>query len=380
MNTINNKVSIERCGSYNPDELYQALKTAAQAAGIPEVKGKTILLKPNILMDAEPEKAITTHPAFLEAVIRLVQEWGASRILAGDSPSLQGPRFTARVCGIEEVIRKSGIEWVDFTKGKTELKVPKAKVQRSFTISGIYDEVDMIINLPKLKTHQLMYFTGAMKNMFGLIPSLAKSPFHVRYSKREDFASMIVDLNMMEKPVYALMDAVLAMEGPGPSGGTPRKTGLVLASSNFLAMDIAACAVIGYPPQMIPVNREALARQIWLKDIKEIEYPLLNPGEAQIPDFEKILFKKSGAQIIDFVLPKPLKKLIGAKSPAPYIDHTICIRCGDCMRICAPKAISVSGSGDSKQMEINRQHCIRCYCCHEICPAKAIEVKPGYVS
>jgi ferredoxin len=219
-----------------------------------------------------------------------------------------------------------------------------------------------------------MYYTGAMKNMFGLIPSVLKSPFHMRYSKREDFASMIVDLNMMEKPVYALMDAVVAMEGHGPSGGTPRQTGLVLAASNFLAMDIAACSIIGYPPHMIPTNREALSRRIWLKDINEIEYPLLSPTDVEMPDFKKILFKKSRSQLIDFILPKPIKKLKESKNSAPRIDHNVCIRCGDCMRICSPKAITVSGTGDSKQMVINCQQCIRCYCCHEICPAKAIDI------
>jgi ferredoxin len=231
----------------------------------------------------------------------------------------------------------------------------------------------MIINLPKLKNHQLMFFTGAMKNMFGLIPSVTKSPFHVRYPKREAFASMIVDLNMMEKPVYAFMDAVVAMEGPGPSGGTPRQTGLVLASSNFLAMDIAACDIIGYPSQMIPINRDALARKIWLKDAKEIEYPLLSPSEVEVPDFKKIHFKKSGNQLIDFILARFMKKQ-REKRMLPCIDHNICICCGDCTRICAPQAITLSGEGSSKKIEIKGQQCIRCYCCHEICPVKAIEV------
>jgi ferredoxin len=139
-------------------------------------------------------------------------------------------------------------------------------------------------------------------------------------------------------------------------------------------MDIAACDIIGYPSKLIPVNQEALARQIWLKDIKEIEYPLLNLDEAAVPDFEKIQFKKSGTQLIDFILPRPLKKLLASRNPPPRIDHKLCIRCGDCTRICAPKAISALGEGSSKQMNVNLRQCIRCYCCHEICPAKAIEV------
>jgi Pyruvate/2-oxoacid:ferredoxin oxidoreductase delta subunit len=139
-------------------------------------------------------------------------------------------------------------------------------------------------------------------------------------------------------------------------------------------MDIAACNIIGYPSQMIPVNKDALARKTWLKDIKEIEYPLLKPDEVAVPDFKKILFKKSGSQLIDFILARFMKKQRESGVPQPRIDHKICIRCGDCTRICAPQAITATGGGSSKQMEINSQRCIRCYCCHEICPAKAIEI------
>jgi uncharacterized protein (DUF362 family) len=120
---------------------------------------------------------------------------------------------------------------------------------------------------------------------------------------------MIVDLNLAVKPVYAFMDAVVAMEGPGPNSGTPRHPGLVLASSNLLAMDIAACSIIAYPPEKIPINREALARQIWLKNISEIEYPLLKPDEARVYDFARIPFKKKDLLLLDFFLPRPLRNL-----------------------------------------------------------------------
>ena len=369
---MNNKVGIERCSAYDPEPLYAALKTAAQAAGLPEVKGKTVLLKPNILSDGAPEKAVTTHPVFLEAAIRIVREWGAARILVGDSPGLQGRNFAPRSSGLWDTTIKNNAEWVDFTKGKIEVECPGGKVQRRFTVSSIIKEIDVLINLPKFKTHQLMYFTGAMKNTFGLIPSVSKSTYHVRYSSRASFASMIVDLNLIDKPVYALMDAVVGMEGPGPGSGSPRQVGLVIASSNFLAMDVAACIIMGYPPEKIPVNQEALSRQIWLKDLSEIEYPLLKPEELKIRDFVKIHFKQSGSRFLDVIVPKPLRRL--RESLAPVINREKCVRCGDCVRICASGAINFSGERDSKLLEIDAQRCIRCYCCHEICLAKAIIV------
>ena len=375
------KVAIERCASYNSDELYNSIKKAAGAAGFPDVKCKTVLLKLNIVFDGAPEKAITTHPAFLEAVIRLVRELGASRILVGDSPGLQGPNFRARASGLGDAAVKNGAEWVDFTANKIELPCPEGKVQRRFTVTRIVNEVDIIINLPKLKTHQFMLYTGALKNIFGLIPSAAKSPFHVKYSAREAFASMIVDLNLALqaiKPVYALMDAVTGMEGPGPGSGTPRQVGLVLASANFLAMDYAACTIIGYPPEKIPTNKDALERQLWLKDFSEIEYPLLKPDDVKVKDYIKIPFIKTG-------------KIFRKKLPLPKVNKEVCVLCGDCTRICASEAIKITettvaatrvaptgvvaaNGKNSRQVEVNAKACICCYCCHEICPAKAIEI------
>jgi len=371
---MNNKVSIVRCPSYDRDELLKALRSAALAAGIPDVSGKKVLLKPNILTDASPEKAISTHPVFLEAVIILVKEWGASKILVGDSPGVQSPGFTARQSGIRDAALRNGAEWVDFTKGKVDLEFPEGKVHRRFSMTKAVNDADVIINLPKLKTHQLMFFTGAIKNTFGLVPSLAKSRFHVKYSSREDFAAMLVDLNLLVKPAYAFMDGVLSMEGPGPGSGTPRKTGLVLASSNMLAIDIAVCRIIGYPAEKIPTNKDGLERGFWLKDFSEIEYPLLKPDEVIIRDFVKIPFVKSGNQLLDFLTPKPLRALWKNKNPQPRISRTVCTLCGNCVKICASAAMYFSGQGNAKQVELNKESCICCYCCHEICPSKAIEV------
>jgi len=372
------KVGIVRCASYDPQEVYDALKKAVELSDNLDVAGKTVLLKPNILSDSPPEKAITTHPVFLDAAIRLVREKGASRILVGDSPGLQMPGFSGKVSGIGEATRKNGAEWIDFTKGKTEVHCPEGKVIKNFTLTQAVREADLIISLPKLKTHQLMQYTGAMKNIFGLIPSLAKSPFHARFPSREAFAAMIVDLNLAVKPAFAFMDAIVGMEGSGPAAGSPRNIGLVMASSNLLAMDIAATQIMGYPPAETPVNKEALSRGLWLSNLEEIEYPGLSPSDLQIPDFIKIPFKASSSQLLDFILPRPIKRWIDSFAPGPEINHQICIRCGDCKRICDSQAISITGGENTTikaRVVIDYRRCIRCFCCHEICPVKAIDVK-----
>jgi uncharacterized protein (DUF362 family)/Pyruvate/2-oxoacid:ferredoxin oxidoreductase delta subunit len=369
---MNKNVAIERCPSYDVQEIYKALKKAVELAGDIDINGKSVLLKPNILSDSAPEKAVTTHPAFLEAAILLTRELGAARILVGDSPGLQTPGFSGKTCGLGEAAKKNSAEWVDFTKEKIQLPCPAGKAVKKFTLTKAITEVDVLISLPKLKTHQLMYYTGAMKNIFGLIPSIAKSPYHARFSNRAAFASMLVDLNIAVKPAYAFMDAIVGMEGPGPGSGTPKQIGLVLASSNLLALDVAACIIMGYPPLEIPVNKEALLRGIWLSDFDEIKYPGIKPLDVQIPDFVKIPFKKSSSQLFDFLLPRPLKRFRESNTQWPQINHSICVRCGDCSSICGSKAISHEEK--ESRIVIDYKRCIRCFCCHEICPAKAIDI------
>ena len=268
---MNTQVAITPCSSYTVEAVYAALCLAVDAAPSLDVAGKTVLLKPNIVFDSPPEKAIVTHPVFLEAAIRLVRERGAARVLVGDSPGLQMPNFTAKLSGLGELTVRMGAEWVDFTRERADIPCPEGRAQKQFSLTAAVREADCVISLPKLKTHQLMYYTGAMKNLFGLIPSVAKSPMHVRFPSREAFAAMLVDLNIAVKPHYALMDAIVGMEGPGPGSGDPRPIGLVLASANLLAMDAAASEIIGYPPLEIPVSREALSRGLWLKSFAEIE-------------------------------------------------------------------------------------------------------------
>ena len=372
---MNTKVGLTRCIEYEHKAVYKALNEAVELAGDLDVSGKIVLLKPNILFDAPAEKAITTHPVFLDAAIRVVREAGAAKILVGDSPGFQKPGYNGRKSGLRQVTEALDADWVDLAQSKMELKCPRGKVSRQFTVTSILEDVDAVISLPKLKTHQLMYFTGAMKNLFGLIPSLLKSPFHLNHPSRHGFASMIVDLNTGIMAHYAMMDGIIGMEGPGPAAGRPREAGVVLASSNLLALDVIAANLIGYPYEEIPISKEALSRKIWLNSYKEIEVCGEDPDRMKIKNWGKIPMSGSRSQLTEFLLPRSFKKIKDKLAPVPVFYPTPCVYCGDCIRICPAAAIEFKGREQHKHVAVDYSKCIRCYCCHEICAVDAIDIK-----
>jgi uncharacterized protein (DUF362 family)/Pyruvate/2-oxoacid:ferredoxin oxidoreductase delta subunit len=372
---MNNRVGIIRCENYDPEQVYQALRKAVDLAEGLDLQDKTVLLKPNILFDAPPEKALTTHPVFLQAAIRICQEQGAAEVFVGDSPGFQKPGFTGKISGLRQVTEACDAVWVDFTKDTFELECPGGRVSRQFTVGGIVRQADRIISLPKLKTHQLMYFTGALKNLFGLVPNLLKSPYHLRHPTRSGFASMIVDLASAVQAHYAFMDAIIGMEGPGPAGGYPRPVGLVLVSSNLLALDVVAGRIVGYPDKELPIHTEALSRRIWLENFSQIETLGEDPAELVIRNYKKIAIKNSGNQLFDFAGGKFLRPLRQALEPRPVFLKEKCIKCGDCIKICPASALEMQGRDRLRHIVIDYGVCIRCYCCHEICPVDAIDIK-----
>ena len=202
---------------------------------------------------------ITTHPAVVEALIRECFRRGAAKVYAGDSPGLHTPSFKGRHCGIAGVCEKTGAIWVDFTQNTRTFRLEGGvKVQ----LPAVLDEVDFTISAAKFKTHQLMYTTGAVKNMFGLMLGLTKSPTHLRYPSRSAFASFINRLFkaakvkyalIAAKVKYALMDAVIGMEGPGPANGTLRYVGYLIGGQNAYLADTAEAVIMGYEPEDIPI-------------------------------------------------------------------------------------------------------------------------------
>lgn len=370
---MNNKVSIEKCADYNLENVYNSILKAVELAGdFPDVENKTVLLKPNMLLPANPEKAITTHPVLVDAVLSFIKSQNPKRIIVGDSPGVSHMDSAGKKSGIKEIALKHNAEWIDFNE-PTLMEYKSGIKQKQFFPAKIVTQCDVIISLPKLKTHEMMYYTGAMKNLFGTIPGLNKSKFHFNYPEKDDFAAMIVDLNGALKPDYSIMDAIVAMEGPGPGSGYPKQLGLILASSNILALDITAADLIGYDPMSIPILQIGLETGIWLETLEDIEICGENPDDVRPENFQKVkVLKDTG--FIKKVVPESLYNLVkNLYVPRPFFSKKRCIACGKCVEICPADALKLIGD-KKKNISIDYQRCIRCYCCHEVCPVEAIRI------
>ncbi len=375
---MNNKVSIVKCGTYS--EVEKAVREAVSLLGGIEKfikKGSKVVIKPNLVSKKKSEDAVTTNPDFLHAVIVMAEEAGAQVTIA-ESPG--GPYNTAAlkgiysVCGIDEAIKGTNAK-LNFDTGFTEVHFPEGKTVKNIPIINPILEADVIISLPKLKTHAMTSYTGAVKNLFGTIPGTYKAELHFRLNERKSFCSMLVDLHECVKPTLSIMDAVWGMEGNGPTAGQSRHIGLVMASENAHALDMAACHIIDYSPEEVDTVREAAQRGLTAKDIHGLEILGEKIEPLVIRDFIK---PESHFNLLKLIsLPASLNaRLTNALASRPKINYDICVACGECSRCCPPKAIDMSGG----KPVINEKKCIKCFCCQELCPKKAVSIKRPFLN
>jgi uncharacterized protein (DUF362 family)/NAD-dependent dihydropyrimidine dehydrogenase PreA subunit len=365
---MDKRVSVRRCDDYNAEKIESLFSEIYLSAGGPDPKGKKVLLKPNILTDDDPRKAISTHPVFVEAAVKFFYNAGASEVLVGDSPAVHKPGFTPQKSGIADVCRHTGATWVNFLQGSKEVKLNRGRIK----IARAAFDVDLIISLPKLKTHELMYLTAAIKNTLGLVPGFNKTAQHALHFDRRRFGKFLVDLNEAVTPSFFMIDGITAMEGPGPGNGMPVHTGLIIGSCNPLAADIIASEVTGYKIMDIATNRAALERGLWLKSPAEIDYDGPERESIICRNFRRVPVIPDGNMAIKFIIRRvrPLRRL----EKRPIFNSNNCIGCQACVKICPVQVLSVHPKQKTKII-IQDNKCIRCFCCHEVCPANAIEVK-----
>lgn len=369
-----NKVLIKRLEEYDLEKIVAFFQRTVlhKEKVLPNLVDKIILLKPNLLGAFSPEQAVTTNPVILEAVIQILQTIKCT-ILIGDSPGgALNYETVLTKCGIKQVAEKYRVEIVNLSK------YPVINVENagfSVTYSGLYNEIDYIINLAKYKTHSLMQFTGAVKNLYGFVPGLKKTDYHREYPNSHKFAQFLAKLYETVRPkvLFSVIDGIVGMEGKGPSGGKPRNFGYLFASRSAAAVDYVAAYMMGFKPLDIDLIRFTLevdgvlpsriaSNYLWQENIiPNVDtgiVKLRNKILTTIPNGVSMLFKS-------FFWYKPV------------IINDKCVKCNICMNSCPVKAIKPDSNGDLK---IDDKICIRCLCCHEFCPHQAIEIQTSSIA
>lgn len=376
-------VAIVGCRNYKEEAVDRAIAAAVKLLGGWEAllsKDERILLKPNLLSRSAPEKACTTHPAVFAAVGRSLQEAGFNNLYYGDSPGnhLIGVEQTAQGCGILQEAEKLNILPADFSQGE-EIPFPEGHAADHFVLCKGVLESDAIINLSKMKTHQLERITGAMKNTFGCVYGFNKGASHARFPNADAFGKMIGDLNRLVKPRLHIMDGILAMEGNGPQSGDPVPMYIILASQDPVALDSVFCHLVDLDPKLVPTNLYGQEYGIGTLRQEEIEIAtekgtITVKKAAELwgnPDFqvERGIEFKGQLNAIRFLQP-----LLDRK---PYVKKEKCIGCGICIQSCPldEKAIFMKNG----KPKYHYKQCIKCYCCQEMCPEKAIDVKSTWL-
>lgn len=368
-------VAVSACDSYETPVVQDALKhTLELIDGLSFVKpGMTVAIKVNLIAGRSPDRAATTNPVVVTELCRMLIDRSA-RVIVGDSP---GGTFTEN--HLRSAYRASGLTAVEevgaalnYDCSERNASFPEAAAIKTFSYTGWLNQADAIINCCKLKTHAMLTMTCAVKNLFGTIPGTTKPEYHLRFPDLMDFANMMVDLNEFFCPQLHLVDAVDCMEGNGPTAGTPRHMGALLACRTPYPLDLVCSHLIGLKPADVATISAAAARGLCPDTLAEI--PLV--GDAidafVIPDFQTDI-KRIG---VNFALGSGLLgKISGSITTSvfrtrPQVRAAECIGCAKCAEVCPANAISMR----DRRPEIDRAKCIRCFCCQEFCPEGAMKV------
>ncbi|MGC9360161.1 MAG: DUF362 domain-containing protein [Anaerolineae bacterium] len=386
-------VALVRCDSYDMDVVEAALARGLQQLGGMEAfvsAGQRVVLKPNLVRAMDPDQAATTHPALVAAVIRAVRAVGAEAIVV-DSP---GGSFTPGL--LKSLYRKTGMDWAVREAGgtlnldveTTQVPVEDAQVLYRIDMVKVVAEADAIINLPKLKTHNLTGLTLAVKNLFGVVPGTLKIAYHGKMPETEHFSQGMLDILSCTRPVLNIMDAVIGMEGNGPSGGDPREMDALILGADALAVDIVAAALVGLDPAKVSTTAAAIHRGWTTGRLEDIDLygdaleALLVDGFQQgtnlsfdpglLPGFlRNWLLKRDGDKEAPGRARAWSSRWLTNQLVAYPEAGDKCTGCGYCVRNCPVKAITI----EDGRAQMDLQRCIRCYCCHELCPELAVELK-----
>ena len=371
---MENKVFVSKCENYEIENVYNTLKQLLLDNNLLDFvyPGINIAIKANLVAPSKPSSAVVTHPALLISLCKILIELKAN-VVVGDSPGglfndavLNAIYHKTNVNKIEEVGAKLNHDFSQEVKEIEGLKIVKHLDCTSYLLKA-----DAIINFSKMKTHGMMSLSGSVKNMFGAVPGTIKLEYHYRYPNHQDFANMLIDIQEFYKCKLHIMDAIEAMEGNGPTMGTPRKVNLLMASKSCYALDVLSCKIMNLPLKQVPTIQEAIERNLSVSSFEELDVnmditPFIIEDFKNIEHNDTIQFYNAKGNIFKKAIGKLAKSILLMR---PKTKKDECIGCRKCADICPAKAIKMV----DKKPVIDKKVCIRCFCCQEFCPVGAMK-------
>jgi len=367
------KVVLIRCDTYDYDRVLDAVRGGLDLLGGVSTfvkSGERIVMKPNVLFGMDSVKAVNTHPAVFKAVGALLKEAGAN-VCYGDSPGFGKSEGSLKKSRLKQIGDGLGFKLADFDSGRTVSHKDALLVKKFVIANGVLDS-DGLVSLPKLKTHGLVRFTGAIKNQFGCVPGLLKSQYHVKLPNPYDFATMLVDLNTLIRPRLYIMDGIAAMEGNGPRSGNVKNLNVLLFSTDPVALDATACKMINLNPEFVPTSAPGEKSGLGTYHFENI---MLSGEDLETFIDRSFVVNRTPARADSGgILRTFLKNRITQR---PVIDKAKCTICGTCVEMCPvePKAVYFNNGTKDRPPRHDYNRCIRCYCCQEICPEGSISIR-----
>lgn len=368
-------VAVLRCSDYEYSKVKEAVYSTINMVGgtksLHISGGDRVLLKVNLLAARKPEDAVTTHPTVAKALTEYFQDAGAEVVL-GDS-SAAGPietRKALKVAGIEQVAKETKAKAVNFeAEGFAKIPAPEGSMRLNeiYVAKPVLD-AQMVVTVPKLKNHNLTKFTGALKNLFGTVPTATRMNLHALGNIRR-FSQGIVDIFSAVKPGLAIMDGVVGMDGNGPSFGTIRKTGIIAASRDSVALDAVCSSMVGYKENEILTTFEASNRGLGNGRLRDIQLMGTEARELYLS------WDKVKTMPLDMVPSRLFRMMIGLVYTRPKLIKANCTRCATCASHCPAHAIRLS---PYPVLDYNK--CLKCFTCNEICPNGAYELRKSFLA
>ena len=373
-------VSLRACEDYNQENVDACMEKVFEDIGGLEqfIKpGMTVVLKVNLLTRATPTQAITTHHSVVEAVAKKVVGLGARCVIA-DSPA---SKFTAS--HLKSIYEASGMN-LAATNSKAELNdnfesvavdIPDAERLKHVEIIDVVDKADAVINICKMKTHELTGYSGCVKNLYGIIPGLIKAQTHALFPKLKDFCNALIDLqqSIKDKLVLNIVDAVVGMEGPGPKAGTPRIVNRIIASTDPYSADAVMVRLMNIDPSTMPLLKEAVRRKLIDSKLEPIVVGE-DLEDSIIKDYKTIyVTSESNSAVVPKWFQPTFRRLFQRR---PVIKPCKCKGCKKCYEHCPAEAIRMEYDRKGElYAKIDYKKCINCFCCQEVCPFNVVKVK-----